>query len=141
MTSGRLMFDDAAQSTVLAIISVPQQMDVQETLQYFSEKESLIKMARILKTEFTRHYTIVLMFDSCAAADDFIYQYDDRQFNLLEEDRIIIKKVSSICTDHYIDPSLDVPASLKIKRKESEKYVVGHGLSSCSKIAHNRSFI
>lgn len=102
-------------------------MDVQETLQYFNEKESLIKVARILKTEFTRHYTIVLMFDTCAAAEDFEYQYNDRQFNLLEEDKIIIKRVSSICTDHYIDPSLEFASSSKIKRKESEKYVVGFG--------------
>lgn len=103
-------------------------MDIQETLQYFSDKESLIRAARILKTEFTRHYTIVLMFGSQKDAEEFQYQYDDRLFNLLEDDRIIIKKVTSIATDHYLEHTFEAPESPKVKRKESERHLVQSGL-------------
>lgn len=118
-------------SKVLAVVSVPDNMDVQETLQYFKEKEKLISRARILKTEFTRHYCIVLLFETDDTAEEFYQQYDNRPFSLLLEDKIIIKKVEQISTDHYMDDSFEVVDTPNVKRKESERHLVGSNHPDC----------
>jgi hypothetical protein len=144
LISGRLIFcDDKLPSKVLAIISVPDSLDVQETLQYFKDKEKLIKSARILKTEFTRHYCIVLEFETDDSAEEFYDQYANRPFNLLMDDKIIIKKVESIATDHYLDDSIEVVDNPKVKRKESERHVVSfrkldRRRSGCGHLQSNR---
>ena len=125
LTSVRLIFgEDSRASNVLAIVSVPDSMDIQETLHYFKEKEKFIKIARILKTEFTKNYTIVLLFDNEGSSENFYEQYSERRFNMLEDDKIVIKKVTGVATDHYLETITELPDSTERKRKESDKHVV-----------------
>lgn len=110
---------------------MPDSMDVQETLHYFTEKEKLITSARILKTEFTRHYSMVFNFETEATAEEFYEQYANRPFSLLVEDKIIIKKVESILTDHYLEDSFEIVDNPKVRRKESERYLVASNHPGC----------
>jgi hypothetical protein len=105
LIQGKLFFSDdnvRNQGTILALISIPSNMDIRETFDYFRGNLKHLHSARVLKTEFARHYTIVLQFLTPAALEEFYEEYKGRVFNLIENDPIVLKRVSKVSTDHFI---------------------------------------
>ena len=97
LSTGTIVFDeDAADSLTIAVVSVPSSIDIREMFEYFRSSIDDVKAARVLKTEFARYYAVVLLMKSVESARRFIEQYDDRLFNLAEDNMIVIKKVKHI---------------------------------------------
>ena len=106
LAQGRLIFaDDCSKgiTSMLALVSVPSAMDIRELFDYFSQSLQHLVRARVLKTEFTRHYTIVLQFSSTLKCETFFDEYNGRMFNLIEEDPIVLKKVSKVASEHLLE--------------------------------------
>jgi hypothetical protein len=87
----------------VAVAKVPDNMDLWEFFDYFKRVTPLILSTRVVKTEFTKFYAIIFQFKTTRDADDFIEEFQGRRFNLIDESRIILKKIEKVLSEHHLE--------------------------------------
>ena len=127
LTTGKLIFeDDKVQTHFLALISVPGSMDLTETFDVFGEYTKYIKTSRVLKTELSRHYTLIVYFERVDQCDEFYHMYNNRKYSMLDDDVIVLKKVSSISIEREGAPCPLDEINEGIEKKEETHHDAMH---------------
>lgn len=111
LISGRLSFaEDGNQNRglrFLALLSIPDYMELRDVLDKFKYEIPKITTMRVLKTEFSKHYGLALEFASPEDAQEFYEMYQNKNFNLIEDSPIVLRWITKVSLDLML-PSKEV---------------------------------
>lgn len=71
-------------------------MSIEELFEIIDNPAGQVQIARVLKTQSSQTYAIALQFFSPELVENFIYKYQGKKYNFMEDQTISIFKISQM---------------------------------------------